>query len=194
MVRPIAAIVLFGLSACAQQVTLGYAPVTPPARSGAGAVIGQVSTTDRRNEADPTWIGTIRGGFGNPLKVLHNSGPLAQSVTQDFRDALLARGLLATEAAGRFDLDVKIIKLQGNQVVRREAEVDLTMAVIDRSSGATVYRNQASADLVTGSFLAVDTGVLASGADLQAVIQTALGQAIDRLLDNPEFLLAIRRS
>ena len=192
MRRTIAAVVLCGLSACAQQVTLGYAPPAPPQRSDAGPVIGSVSASDQRNEADPTWIGAIRGGFGNPLKVLHNSQSLAQSVTTAFRDALRARGLLAAESTGRFDINVAIAKFQSTQMVRREAEVDLTMTVTDKSNRATVYRDEANIDLVTGSVLALDTGVLASASDLQAVTQTALGQAIDRLLDNPAFLAAIR--
>jgi hypothetical protein len=37
------------------------------------ATIAQVTVKDNRKEADPTWIGAIRGGFGNPLKVLHLS-------------------------------------------------------------------------------------------------------------------------
>ena len=77
-------------------------------------------------------------------------------------------------------------------MVRREAEADVAIEVIDRVSAKSTYQDEASVDLVTGSILALDTGVFASPSDLQAVTQNALNQAIDKLLDKPAFLAAVR--
>ena len=52
---------------------------------------------DQRNESGPIGIGAIRSGYGNPLKVLHLSQPLAVTVGDVFRDALRARGLLKVD-------------------------------------------------------------------------------------------------
>jgi hypothetical protein len=64
--------------------------------------------------------------------------------------------------------------------------------VTNRASSKAIYHDQVAVDLVAGSVLALDTGVLASSADLQALAQRALIQAVDQLLDNPAFVSAVR--
>jgi len=61
-------------------------------------VVAVMQVTDRREDGreDPNWIGTIRGGFGNPNKRLE--APVPEVVRQAFVDALRARGLLAPAA------------------------------------------------------------------------------------------------
>jgi uncharacterized lipoprotein YajG len=179
------------LAACSQQVVLNYVPSSPPSRVGAGSTVSKVSVKDQRSEQDPTWIGAIRGGYGNPLKVLHLSEPLRETVANAFRDALKARGLLAPDDHAPYDLSVSIVKFASTQMVRREAEADLVIDVIDRATGGSKYHDEVSVDLVTGSILALDTGILASPSDLQAVAQNALNQAIDQLLEKPGFLSAV---
>jgi hypothetical protein len=76
-------------------------------------------------------------------------------------------------------------------VVRREAEVTLSVDVVERVAARPIYHDQVAVDLVSGSILALDTGIFASPADLQALAQQALGQAIDQLLDKPGFIAAI---
>ncbi|MBN9562936.1 MAG: hypothetical protein J0H14_19750 [Alphaproteobacteria bacterium] len=187
-----AAMAALSVCGCTQGVSLAYSPSASPAKVDGPPTIANVSTLDRRNEQDPTWIGAIRGGFGNPLKVLHLSSPLAETVTKAFREALAARGLLAPGGQGNFDLSVTVPKFQSTQMVRREAEATIAIELLDRTSGRVVYHNQAEVDLVAGSVLALDTGVFASPSDLQAVAQKALTQAIDQLLDNPAFIAAAR--
>ncbi len=179
------------LTACSQQVVLNYMPSSLPFHIRARSTIAQVSVRDQRNEPDPTWIGAIRGGYGNPLKVLHLSQPLAVTVGDAFRNALRARGLLAVDNQAPYDVSVSIVKFESTQMVRREAEVDLVIDVIDRATGGSNYHDEVTVDLVTGSILAIDTGILASPSDLQVVAQNALNQAIDQLLEKPGFLSAV---
>jgi len=52
----------------------------------------------RAGREDPTWIGTIRGGYGNPLTRLASDAPVDRVVAQAFADGLAARGLRAPGA------------------------------------------------------------------------------------------------
>ncbi len=165
---------LFVLPGCSQQVTLAYSPGVIPVRIPDAATIAQVTVKDDRKEADPTWIGAIRGGFGNPVKVLHLSQPLSDVIATAFRNALNARGILASGNPAPFDLVVTVSKFESTQMARREAEASLTLDVIYRTTGRGLYHDTTDVDLVSGSILALDTGVFASPADLQALAQNAL--------------------
>jgi hypothetical protein len=175
---------------CTEQVGLNYAPSETPASIGGPATISQVAVTDQRDEADPTWIGAIRGGYGNPLKVLHLSRPLRDEVAAAFRDALKARGMLDPSGNGPYELSAVVTTFASTQMVRREAEATIEMDVIDRGGGATRYHDAAKVDLVSGSVLALDTGIFADPSDLQALAQRSLVQCIDQLLDKPGFRAA----
>lgn len=173
---------------CSQQVTLAYIsksqiPVTDAIPAGS-----RVIATDDRGESDPTWIGAIRGGFGNPLKVLHTSKPLSDVVAKAFQDGLAAHGFLAPSGSGDFDLKVAIRSFESGQMVRREANVDFIIDLLDRSSKHTVYHDEVQADIVTGSIIALDVGVFGSTDDLRVVGENAMNQAIDRALNNSGFI------
>jgi hypothetical protein len=177
------------LAGCSEQVSLHYASSSTP-RPGIAPSIAQVVTIDRRNEADPTWIGAIRGGYGNPLKVLHLSEPLKDVVAEAVRDALRARGLLSPNGQAPLSLTVTVLKFESTQMIRREAEVTIAVDLSDQATSKITYHDQAVVDLVEGGGLAI--GVLGSPSDLQALAQRALIQTIDQLFDNPAFASAVR--
>jgi hypothetical protein len=177
--------------ACTQQVGLAYIATGAPTAAQGSATIGQVTVIDQRGEADPTWIGAIRGGYGNPLKVLHLSQPLKDVVAEAFRDALKVRGMLSAGGLAPFDIHVTVVKFESTQMARREAEATIAMEVLKHTMSKQAYRDTASVDLVSGSILALDTGILASTVDLQALAQKALIQAIEQLLDKPGFRAAV---
>lgn len=52
---------------------------------------------------DATWLGAIRGGYGNPLKNLESNVPVSQLVQDAFSSALKARGATLTSS----ELEVK---------------------------------------------------------------------------------------
>ena len=91
-----------GLAACGTtQVSMPYTPTSPPAAvPGARAVVAVGAVTDARPnaEADRNWIGTIRGGYGNPLKALHADEPIDRVIGKAFAAALAVRGLDAGAA------------------------------------------------------------------------------------------------
>ena len=97
---------LLALAACgATNTSMPYAPtvaVQPaaPARPLVGTPT-QVVNERRTGREDPTWIGTIRGGYGNPLKALHADVPVdCCKVAEDCWDPV---GRAIVEYAHRFE-------------------------------------------------------------------------------------------
>jgi hypothetical protein len=181
----------FGLAACSNTVPLNYAPTFAVTPVGPPSVSG-VSVADQRGEDDPSWFGAIRGGFGNPLKVLHTPGPLNDTVAAAFRDALKDRGLLATLGQGDVDLDVTILQFESDQYIRREAQIRLGISLTRRSTGRQVYRDEVTTDLERGSLMNMETGAFGSVEKLRLVDETALTQTIDEAINKPGFLDAVR--
>ena len=87
-------------TACTTATDLPYTPSAAPFVQAAPAVTS-IAVTDVREEKDPTYIGAIRGGYGNPLKTIVTRQPIADEVNTAFLAALDARHLLATGAPSR---------------------------------------------------------------------------------------------
>lgn len=90
--------VLLLLAGCGGTVTpLAYAPTVTPV---AGSSVVQVAPpTDVRTRTDPNDYGTIRGGFGQPIKSLRSDIPITAVVARAMTDALAQRNMLARGAA-----------------------------------------------------------------------------------------------
>ena len=147
----------------------------------------------RTGRGDATWVGTIRGEFGNPLKALHAPEPVDRVVAKAFTDALSVRGLGAPSGGrARYGLAVTIHQFDANQYVRREATADFEAVLTERATGREVWRDRERVYTVDGSILSLSTGVFASTDDLQRVALQTMNQAIDRLLDRPAFRDAVR--
>ena len=188
------------LAACGTtQTTIPYAPATQPARAVQAApvvAIGRVA--DARPNAEGSarnWVGTIRGGFGNPLKQLDTTAPVADVVRDAFRDGLAARGLLAPAGApARHSLDVTIEQFNANQMIQRAADARFAVTLTDPRTGAVQWRGTgagASNSTTAGSVL-VGSGVFASVEELRLTAQRAMSDAVDNALDAPGFRQAIR--
>ncbi len=188
---------VLAMAACgATQAPMGYTPTVTiqPAATARPVlqVAPQVINERRTGRDDPTWIGTIRGGYGNPLKALHAPEPVDQVVRKAFADGLAARGLSATGTSSPYTLAGAIHQFDANQYIRREATADFSVVVTERASGREVWRGREKVYIVDGSILSLGVGVFASVEDLQRVALQAMNQAVDKLLDKPELRAAVR--
>ena len=193
----LASLLLAGLlAACGTtQSPMAYAPTVPVSATAARplvAVVQPVANQRRAGSDDPRWIGTIRGGYGNPVKTLEADRPVDQVVAGAFADALAARGLQAGTGAGRYALAITIYQFDANQYVRREATADFSIRVTERATGREVWTDRTKAYNVDGSILSLSTGVFASVDDLKRVALRSMSEAVDTLLDKPGFRAAIR--
>jgi hypothetical protein len=196
--RRLAAILLaLTLGACGTtQYPMPYAPTAPvTANQPPGPVVRTATVRNVRGTGgeDPVWIGTIRGGYGNPLKTLEADRPLDQVMQRAFDDALAARGWLAQQDP-RTEIEIIMREFVANRYVRLEATAELELILRERSSGRVLWQDQENVHNVEGSILALDSGVFADPAALHALMLLTMNQAIDRLLDRPGFAAALRQA
>ncbi len=169
--------------------TLGYSPTEAP-RPRAAPIVSVVTVTDARREKDPTYIGAIRGGFGNPLKTLTSARPVKDEVAAAFEAALQARNLYGPNAPAA--LAVTLTELSANQVARREGHTKFSLVLSDRATGRTLFSDTEDVLKIGGSLITFDAGVFASIEDLRAITALSLSQAIAQALDKPGFAAAAR--
>lgn len=182
----LAALAAAGCSTTA--VGLSYGTAARPATPLAGRSVTVGTFVDQRGEP-ATWLGAIRGGFGNPLKTLESSQPVAALVQTAFADALKARG--AAVPGGSLQLTGTIRKLFCNQVMQREANVEIEVSIrAQGGSGAPLFSrtyaatNYESAGLAAGAFGSVD--------ELRALTERTLREVIDKALDDSALQAALR--
>jgi len=167
--------------------TLGYSP-TEASRVQATPLVSAITVTDARDEKDPTYIGAIRGGFGNPLKTLVSARPVKDEVAAAFEAALRARNLYGL--SGPAVLAVTLTQLSANQFARREGHTKFSLVLSDRATGRTLFQDTEDVLKVGGSLITFDAGVFASVEDLRTITALSLSQAIDQALDKPGFAAA----
>lgn len=193
--RALAAIWLtLALGACGTtQYPMPYAPTGPvTANQPPGPVARTTAVRNLRGTGgeDPVWIGTIRGGYGNPLKTLNADRPLDQVMQRAFDDALAARGWLAQQDP-KVEIEVIMREFVANRIARLEATAELELVLRERSSGRVLWQDRENVNNVEGSILALDSGVFADPAGLHELMLRTMNQAIDRLLDKPGFAAAL---
>ena len=167
-----------------RDVGLKYtAPTTAASASAAAPVVTAGSFIDQRGEP-ATWLGAIRGGFGNPLKTLDAIPSVSSLVQTAFTDGLRARGFKATGGARAYQIAGVIKKLDCSQMVRREAHAIVEVSVYDTSGGKELFTRTYTADNQEGSLLALNVGVFASVDRLRALAEKTLSQIVDQALDD----------
>jgi uncharacterized lipoprotein YajG len=180
------------LSACGTtSVGLKYAAPPSVAQASARAQPLMVDNfADKRGEP-ATWLGAIRGGFGNPLKNLESDRPVSELVQAAFADGLRARGVTPNQPTSQFQITGIIKKLDCNQIVRREANVEIEVAVIDKA-GKQRFIKTYSASNLDGSVVNMSSGVFGSVEDLRATLEKTLRETIDKALDDSAMRAALQ--
>lgn len=174
------------------QSAMPYAPTRVPVQVGRPLVtVGTVTDSREGTKDDPNWIGTIRGGFGNPIKRLEAEGPVSGVIAQAFRDGLAARGMLAG-GAGRYRMDVDIIRFDADQVGRREATAEFRVSLHPAAGGGVVFSRTARANQISGSALTFSAGVFGSVEELRGIALSTMNEAVDQALDDPALAAALR--
>ena len=195
MHRVLSLILLAGLTACGTtEYAMPYSPTVAIAAAQPPSPVARASTVTnnrRTGRESPNWLGTIRGGYGNPLKAVAADRPVDEVVRQAVNAALSARGWLGGETSP-VDIVITIDQFDANRYVRLEATSALTLVLRERGTGRLLWQGTERVYNVEGSVLALDTGVFASPDGLHALMLRTMNQSIDRLLDRPEFAQALR--
>lgn len=183
--RPVFLLVLFALAACSSPGNLTY---IPPTQIIAGPpVVADVIVTDKRDEK-PNRIATIRGGYGNPVKVMDTTKPVATEVQDIFVEALTQRGMLRPGGPAHFE--IVLHTLYGDQYIGRK--VDLMFDLIVRDGANRVIYS----DRVTGKdyeFTFLDNGIFASIDTLGKAVEATLSKSVNESLDKVGLRNALSR-
>lgn len=185
MMRPIILLALVALGACSSPGDLTY--VAPPQIVAGPAVVADVTVTDKRDEK-PNRVATIRGGYGNPVKVMDTTKPVATEVQDVFVKALTLRGMLRSGAPTHFE--VVLHTLYGDQFMGRKVELMFDLIVRD-DTNRVIY-----SDRVTGKdyeFTFLDNGIFASIDTLGKAVQATLNKSVDESLDKVGLRNALAR-
>lgn len=140
-------------------------------------------------ETGEHWLGAIRGGFGNPLKVLVTEQPVHEVVAQAMREGLAARNL-ASEA-GPHRLNLRVVRFDCNQFIPKDAHVIFVLTLVDAQSGATLFEQTYQQHRAGGG---AGTGIFTPIEPLRALANQVLQLAIDQALDDPAFRAALETS
>lgn len=198
MIRPALSLgLVLALAACSTTpVDVAYRPSAASAAAATAQqrpVVSVGAFADQRGE-DPNWLGSIRGGYGNPLKTLTTPQPVADVVAKAFSDGLASRGLLAAggSGGGRYTLTGTVLTFDASQYARKEATAKVLLTLAEAASGRTVLSDTFENKVVAGNILTLRTGVFASVDELRDVAAQALNGAVDKALDSPAFRQAVR--
>ncbi len=183
----------FSLACSTNTVTLAYRPAVAPAAQSALPTT-QVSVGDfTDNRKEPVhWIGAIRGGYGNPLKVLETDKTVSELIRDAFRQALSARGLYSQTAP--LTLSGWIDRLDGDQVARKEATVQLRVVLMELQTRREILNRPVSANKVEGAVMTVRAGIFGSVDELRSLIERVVSQAVDEFIDSSAFQDAVQGS
>jgi hypothetical protein len=184
------------LSACRPEaipVALDPGPSQPRGHTVLRPVVAAGPFVDKRGQG-ATYIGTIRGAFGEPVTRLHTTTPVSGLVREAFANGLKARGLLADEAAAPYKLSGEIVAFDTNQYIRGEADANVALTLTETRTGrvlamwpAHVRERQGTVPVTTGSPAAYSVPE-----PLPQVASDALRRLVDEALDGPKFRDAIR--
>jgi hypothetical protein len=191
--RKFIAIALFALSmaACSTtKVPLKYYNTQGEAKTAlpaGGKTVNVETFADQRGEP-PTWLGSIRGTYGNPIKNLESDQPVSEIVQTEFIDGLHARGVENSPSASAQMTGV-IRKLDCNQVFRREANVEIEISVVE--AGQSTFKQTYSSSNIDGSVVSLEIGIFAAVEDLRALTEKTLRETVDKALDDPALRAAL---
>jgi uncharacterized lipoprotein YajG len=191
--RKIIVIVLCVLSMAACSTTkvgLNYESAQGSDRTAPAATAGAVNVGDFADErGEPaTWLGSIRGTYGNPIKNLESDQPVSKIVQTAFVDGLRARGVENSPSAP-VQITGVIKKLDCNQVFRREANVEIEISVV--AAGQSTFKQTYSTSNIDGSVVSLNIGIFAAVEDLRALTEKTLRETIDKALDDPALRAAL---
>lgn len=160
--------------------------VAPTAIVTGSPSIALVSVTDERGH-DLNWLGAIRGGYGNPLKVLRtDGGTVSDVVAQNIRAALTARSLAADPA--QYRLLVRMTRFHCDQYFPKNAHITLVYRLENVATGTLVYEGTATEDRAGPG---MGGGIFTPVEPLRALTESVMSVGIDRMLDDPGLRAAL---
>jgi hypothetical protein len=183
------AAVAFVASGCSTTVALKYeAPKTQLVKVEPAALVTVGTFDDKRGE-EANYLGTIRGGYGNPLKRVYSSAPVSESVAAAFADGLRARGAYADAESAKYVLAGTITNLDCTLYMNYGAVARIDIILTERASGKRVFSDTFSKESKVAS---IGPGVFGSGSGLGELCRKNVCELVDMALDDPTLRAAMK--
>ena len=112
-------------------------------------------------------------------------------VDRAFVGAMLGRGLLAVPGGQKYDLTVRLVRLDGSQLLGLSGRADFIVTVARHDTGREVYRDEVHAQVDGSAVPSLDTLAFVPTGDVVDATSRAMSQAIDEALDKPGFRAAV---
>jgi hypothetical protein len=188
-------VVTAALSAChpaAVPVALDSGPSGTREDAISRPIVAAGPFVDKRGQG-PTYLGTIRGAFGEPVTRLYTIAPVSGLVREAFANGLRARGLLADETAAPYTLSGEIAAFDTNQYIRGEAEANVALTLTETSTGRVLVLWPVQVRERQGTVPVIGAPAAYSLPEpLPKVASDALRRLVDDALDSPKFQEAVR--
>lgn len=169
------------------QVSLDYAADSSRIRPGP-----QEFSTRRFHDQrglGPMDLGTVRTQIGTPLEHVQTRVPVSEAVTNAFGYALQSRGMLTRPRAARYIVTGDVMDLYCQMLVRPYGYARIRLTVLEAASGQIIHSRvytgeRGSSAYVPGSGTPVPL--------LRDLVSSALQEAVDKALDDPELRNKLR--
>ncbi len=142
---------------------------------------------DRRVDDDPLRYGTVRGGYGNPLKKLYTEKTITEDVHDMFEQALMKRGCIVDEKSS-FLLKPEVVILGADYLMRRDARCKFIYTLTTESK-ATIYENETAKQNIE---MTIGAGVFADVEHFKNYIDVTVSQCVDSAVDDPNLWKALK--
>lgn len=188
IIKVAAVLAALTFSACSTTlVPIKYVPSRVITSGYSISTVATVHSSDDRG-AGSNWLGAIRGGFGNPLKILRTEVPISDVVTAAFLDAMRARSMLGVPDSASKALEISITKFDCSQLARLEAHAHLKITIVSLPQRVPVFSKSYLTDNAEFSWAG---GIFADVNVLADFAQATLNETIDKALSDPFFLDAL---
>lgn len=142
---------------------------------------------DRRGDDDPLRYGTVRGGYGNPLKKLYTEKTISEDVYDMFEQALITRGCVVDEKSS-FLLKPEVIILGADYLMLRDARCKF-IYTLTTDSKSVIYQNEAAKQNIE---MTIGAGIFADVEHFKNYIDVTVSQCVDIAVDDQNLWKALK--
>jgi len=171
-------------------VPLTYEPTGAAPVPLAMPVVAVGLVSDERGPA-PDELGVATGDLGFPTRPLASEPPVARAVREALTAALMARELLAPPGHQRFDLAVRIVRLEAAEGRRQRTDADFVITLMRHGSERIIYTDEVRAIGGGRSPVSLDTAGYVPLASVAELTRRAMSLAIEQAVDKPGFQAAV---
>jgi hypothetical protein len=183
-------IVILSLVGCSKTPyisTIVYEPTQELAMSRIGHPVAIGLVTDNRGTYS-RWVGSVRDGFGIPVKKVYTKEDTVDVVKNAFSEALKKRGIDVGNDLAKVAIEAVVMQFDCTAIFGYEANASIQASIVSIPSKTVIYSKVYSAETKQGGF---GGGLYGGYKKMPLLAQSTLNQTIDKFFADPEFMSAL---